>query len=262
MPSLAKTLSRTLEVVHGAGRLLLEHHQKPRTIRHKGRIDIVTEADTALEAFLKDGLAPIVPQAGFMAEESAVSLDPGDCCWIIDPVDGTTNFAHSIPLTAISVGLWQQGEIVLGVVHAPLLGECYSAAKGQGAFCNGVSLRVSGTDSLEQALAATGFPYAIERELPAVMGRLSRVLPAVQGVRRCGAASLDLAWLAAGRFDVFYEDTLKPWDVAAGWLLVEEAGGAFTCFDGSPFILGKGEVLASNGRLHGPMKALLSARDT
>ena len=248
------------KVVHEAGLLLREHHARPRVVRHKGRIDLVTQADVAVEAFLTDQLHKCLPEADFLAEEGSsgkASLVPSELCWIIDPVDGTTNFAHGLPLVGISVALWNRGRVEMGAVNAPLLGEFYTAALGYGAFCNGVPIVVSGTDVLNDALVATGFPYTIEEDLAAVLNRMEKVLPAAQGVRRCGAASLDLAWVAAGRFDAFYENRLKPWDVAAGWLLVEEAGGRVSGFDGSPHCMDRGETLASNGRLHAALSDLL-----
>ncbi len=244
-------------IVLAAGELLHEHHARPRAVRLKGRIDLVTATDVAVEEFLKERLGACLPEADMLAEESASRLTPPECCWIIDPVDGTTNFAHGLPLVGISVGLWHRGEILLGVVNVPLIGECFSAVRGQGAFCNGVRLAVTGTDRLEEALVATGFPYEMEEELDGVLHRMRQVLPRTRGLRRCGAASVDLAWLASGRFDAFYENRLKPWDVAAGWLLVEEAGGLLTNFDGSPFSITGGEVLASNGKLHRAMSELI-----
>ncbi len=245
------------DIMRAAGDILWTHHSRPRTVSYKGRIDLLTETDLAIEHFLKAELGKCLPEADFLAEESAETLIPSDYCWIIDPVDGTTNFAHGLPLAAISVALWHQGRVEMGVVNIPLLGEMYCAVRGYGAFCNNVPITVSTTSTLGAALVATGFPYAIEEELPAVLARMKAVLPQVQGVRRCGVASIDLAWLACGRFDAFYENRLKPWDVAAGWLLVEEAGGRLTHFDASPHNISDGEVLATNGYLHSAMSELL-----
>ena len=255
----ACVLPAVLDAALEAGALLKEHDTKPRSIRRKGRIDLVTETDLAIEELLMRRLRSCLPEAAFVAEESASSLDLPQTCWVIDPVDGTTNFAHGLPITGISIGLWHEGEALLGVVNVPLLNECYSAAAGRGAFCNGMPIGVSSAGSLEEALVATGFPYSIEADLSEVMGRMQKVLPKVQGVRRCGAASVDLAWVARGRFDAFYENRLKPWDMAAGYLLVREAGGCATRFDGGPFSLGGGEILASNGKVHEAMAALLGA---
>lgn len=246
-----------LAIVEEGGAIMRANHARPHTVRHKGRIDLVTETDFAIEAFLKERLAPLTPEAAFLAEESAESLDLPDTCWIIDPVDGTTNFAHGLPLTVISVAYRREGELVLGIVNAPLLGECYVAEKGKGAWRNGEHIAVSAVESCENALVATGFPYDIASRTDEILDRLRPVLAACQGVRRCGAAALDLAWTACGRFDAYYEDGLKPWDMAAGALLVREAGGRVTGMDGSPLVIGT-HVLASNGLLHEAMKELLS----
>lgn len=244
------TLARqALAVVEESGAIISANHTRPHSIRHKGRIDLVTETDLAVEAFLKERLAPLAPDAAFLAEESAESLSVPPTCWIIDPVDGTTNFAHGLPLTVTSVAYRRDGELVLGIINAPLLGECYIAEKGRGAWRNGERISVSAVDACEDAVVATGFPYTIARRVDEILDRLRPVLAACQGVRRCGAAALDLAWTACGRFDAFFEDELKPWDMAAGALLVAEAGGRVTALDGSPFDL-RWSVLASNGKLH------------
>lgn len=254
----AAQLPRILEIIRESGALVMDHWRKPRNIRLKGRIDLVTETDLAVEAFLKDRLKDVVPGATFMAEESATSRTPQGTCWIIDPIDGTTNFAHSLPFVATSVGLWHEGRVVLGVVNAPVLGECFWAVRGGGAFCNGEPLRVSDREPLEQAVVATGFPYTISEDVDTVLARLRKALVTTRGVRRCGAAAIDLAFVASGRFDAFYEADLKPWDTAAGWLLVEEAGGCVTGFDGAPYAFTNEGILASNGRVHEAMRAVLA----
>lgn len=245
-----------LAIVEEGGAIMKANHEQPHTIRRKGRIDLVTETDFAIEAFLKERLAALTPEAAFLAEESAESLDLPATCWIIDPVDGTTNFAHGLPLTVVSAAYRKDGELTLGIVNAPLLGECYVAEKGRGAWRNGERIRVSTVASCESALVATGFPYDIASRADEILNRLRPVLAACQGVRRCGAAALDLAWTACGRFDAYYEDGLKPWDMAAGALLVREAGGRVTRMDGSPLDFG-GAVLASNGLLHEAMATLI-----
>lgn len=257
MDFLSSLARAALAVVQESGSLLRAGFERPHAIRHKGRIDLVTETDLAVEAFLKEKLAPLLPEAGFLAEESAEDLSLPDSCWIIDPVDGTTNFAHGLPLAVTSVGLWQNGEVTLGIVNAPLLGEWYVAEKGKGAWRNGERLTVSAVDDCREALVATGFPYTVTECVDEILLRLRQVLISVQGVRRCGAAALDLAWLASGRFDAYYETGLKPWDVAAGALLVREAGGRLTAMDGSSHTLFS-SVLATNGRLHSRMLELLA----
>lgn len=251
-------LTQTIQAVRASGEIIQDHWDKPRNVTMKGRIDLVTETDIAVEKDLQQRLGAILPQATFLAEESAAEGVLGECTWVIDPVDGTTNFAHKLPFTASSVALWENGEIVLGVVNAPILGECFSAARGFGAWCNDAPIRTTTTAVLDQALLATGFPYSIQDNVDEIITWLHKALFASRGVRRCGAAALDLAFLAAGRFDGFYEIGLKPWDTAAGWLLVEEAGGQVTSLEEKkPFDLYCRGILATNGLLHGPLYDLL-----
>ncbi|WP_243367449.1 inositol monophosphatase family protein [Fundidesulfovibrio soli] len=254
-PGLAEA---ALEAVRQAGGIILRQWSKPSDIRRKGPIDLVTETDLAVEEALKQSLARILPGSTFLAEESAESLDPGELCWIIDPVDGTTNFAHRVPFVATSVALWQGGRTVLGIVNVPAMNECFHAVLGGGAFCNGEPIRVSGVARLEDSLIATGFPYTVRQDIRPLMDNLENMLVNTQGVRRPGAASIDLAYTAAGRFDAFYETGLKPWDTAAGWLLVTEAGGRVSAFDASrPYWLRSRSILASNGLVHEAVAALL-----
>ncbi len=254
----ADILDETLAVVRESGSIILEQWDRPSNISLKGRIDLVTETDVAVEEFLKQRLRAVLPEAGFMAEESAGDAPLGELTWIIDPVDGTTNFAHRIPLVATSVGLWHRGKMILGVVNAPVLRECFHSVRGGGAFVNGRPIGVSGTSVLEHALVATGFPYTIREDVDEVLHWLSRSLVATRGIRRGGAAAIDLAFVAAGRYDAYYEIGLRPWDTSAGWLLVEEAGGRVTQLDtNAPYDLYARGVLASNGPLHDPLYALL-----
>lgn len=251
-------VARALDAVRASGEIILAQWDKQSDVRRKGPIDLVTETDLAVEAELKRSLAAILPGSTFLAEESATNLDPGDLCWIIDPVDGTTNFAHRLPFVATSVALWHSGRTVLGMVNVPAMGELFHAVAGAGAFCNGKPLHVSATAALNDSLIATGFPYTVREDIRPLMANLENMLVHTQGVRRPGAASIDLAYTAAGRFDAFYETGLKPWDTAAGWLLVTEAGGRVSCFDpGKPYFLRSRSILASNGRIHEMVAALL-----
>jgi len=245
--------------VAAAGEIILRNWDQPSAVRLKGRIDLVTETDLAVEEALKESLSRVLPGSTFLAEESAESLDPGDLTWIIDPLDGTTNFAHRLPFVATSVALWSGGQGVLGFVNAPAMNEMFHAVLGGGAFVNGRPLAVSGVSRLEEGLVATGFPYTVRENIRELMDGLEKMLVHTQGVRRPGAASIDLAYVAAGRFDVFYEIGLKPWDTAAGWLLVEEAGGRVTQFDpAQAYHLRSRSVLASNGLLHEAAAGLLA----
>lgn len=246
-------------LVRRSGDIILEHWRHPSHVRHKGRIDLVTETDEAVEAFLVQELQQLLPQAGILAEEGDASGPGTDgLCRIIDPVDGTTNFVHRLPHVGTSVALWDKGEPLLGIVNVPMLHECYRACRGGGAFRNGVRLSVSGAERLTDSLVATGIPYAIQEDLPHILAQLAAVLPQVQNLRRMGAASIDLAYVASGQLDAYFEKGLKPWDVAAGILLVTEAGGRISRSDGAPYRFGD-EILASNGHVHAAMRDLLQS---
>ncbi|MGW8161645.1 MAG: inositol monophosphatase family protein, partial [Desulfobulbales bacterium] len=177
--------------------------------------------------------------------------------WIIDPLDGTTNFAHNFPWFAVSIAFYDKGESQVGVIYHPMQDELFCATRGGGAWLNDRRLKVSGVDALQNALVATGFPYDIQKRPDYVLAMLKKILTHVQGVRRPGAAALDLAYLACGRLDAFWEVGLKPWDSAAGYLLVAEAGGTMSRFDGSPFSPFIPELLASNTLLHNDLNTLL-----
>lgn len=258
-PSSRSSLLRQAEaVVQEAGTIIAADWRKPKEVRRKGRIDLLTHTDMAVEAFLKEHLSRVLPEADILAEETAHATVPGELTWIIDPVDGTTNFAHGFPFVATSVALWCDGRVVLGIVNAPILGECFTAAEEEGAWLNGQPISVSRQEDLESALIATGFPYGIREKVESVMTNLERMLLHTQGVRRAGSAALDLAFTACGRFDGFYEPDLKSWDTAAGWLLVKEAGGQVSTYDSKvAYTLGAPTILASNGRIHEAMSALL-----
>lgn len=255
--NLDELLLKCLPVVRQAGDIVRRNWNRPHEVRHKGAIDLVTETDRAVEDFLLNELGQFFPEASFLGEESAEEgLLDNEWCWVVDPVDGTTNFVHRLPMVGVSVALCQNGQPALGIVDAPMLNECYYAARDSRAFLNGEPVSVSGAATLAQSLVATGFPYDIEPQLQPILGRLKAVLPATQGLRRPGAASLDLAWVACGRLDAFYEDGLKPWDMAAGWLLVKEAGGEVSDFNGNPAAWWQ-SLLATNGRIHRDMVKLL-----
>lgn len=255
-------LPKALKIMGGADAIIKKAWERPDVIHHKALTDLVTETDLAVQAYLERELSALLPEAAFLGEEASgpakKAPDPlKDLCWIVDPVDGTTNFVHRVPFMACSAALWEKGEPLLGVVTAPMLGEAYWAVKGAGAYCNGKRISVSSAARAEEALVCTGFPYDPSLELDAIMARLKRIVPATQGLRRLGAASLDLAYAACGRLDAFYEYSLKPWDMAAGVLLVTEAGGAVSDFNGRPHVFGA-PLLADNGKIHAAMIRLLS----
>lgn len=223
---------------------------KIRNVRKKGVIDLVTEADIAAETAVIDVIRSRYPDHGILAEESGIALGTTPVRWIIDPLDGTTNFAHRLPVFAVSIAAEKEGEVVAGCVLNPATRECFYAAKGQGAFCNDTPLAVSRTDSLEDALLVTGFPYDLHDHFADLTKRFADCLYKARGVRRLGAAALDLCYVADGRFDGFWEENLKPWDTAAGALIAREAGARITDFSGNPFSPFQNQILATNGRIH------------
>lgn len=257
MSNYAEWLAAARSIVERSGDIVRGNNLKPRSIRHKGRIDLVTDTDVAVEEFLKEELLKAFPSSRFLAEESSGDAGLQDMTWVIDPVDGTTNFAHALPFVATSVALWHQGRPVLGVVNLPLMNELFAASLGGGTTLNGKPVSVSQTEKIEESLFATGFPYAIGEHLEGILERLRRLLPLVRGVRRPGAAALDLAYVACGRYDAFYEEALNPWDTAAGMLLVTEAGGAVSRVDGEAYEPGDPDILATNGRIHEAASGLL-----
>ena len=228
-------------------------------VSKKGPADFVTAADLKAEKVLRYELRRARPNYGLLLEESGV-VEGADASrrWIVDPLDGTLNFLHGIPHFAISIGLEQDGEIVAGVVYDPLRDELFWGEKGTGAFFNDHRMRVSSRGRLAEAVFATGMPW-IGRENHAEYGaQLAHVMEATAGVRRMGSAALDLAYVAAGRFDGFWEPALAPWDIAAGILLVRESGGFVSDFAGGPVVLVTGDIVAANDRLHDELKALLA----
>lgn len=234
-----------------AGAMIRELYARPHTIRMKGEIDLVTEADVAAESAIIVSLDEDAPGIAVMAEESYQGQGDREArTWIIDPLDGTTNFAHGVPIFAVSIGLLDQGQPLVGVIYCPMQDELFCTSRGGGAWLNDQRIQVTATDFLVEALVATGFPYDIRKHLDQVIAQTKSVLPKVRDIRRMGAAAVDLAYVACGRLDGFWESGLKPWDTTAGWLLVEEAGGKVTGFAGQPYSPFRGEILASNSLLH------------
>lgn len=242
-----------------AGGLLRRGFGKPLEVRYKGDIDLVTEADLASERTIKTIIEQSGSHAAILAEESGVGWGktPEGPAWIIDPLDGTTNFAHGYPWFGVSIGYAHGDEILVGVVYCPMQDELFCACRECGAWLNGGPIRTSETQTLAKSLVATGFPYDVQVAPGKVLDALEAVLTKAQGVRRAGAAALDLAHVACGRLDGFWEIKLKPWDTAAGKLLVEEAGGRVSDFQGAPFSPFLTEIVATNTFIHEELVTLL-----
>lgn len=250
-------LDAVVAVAEAAGVVLREKFNGPLQVTHKGAIDLVTEADRAAEAVAVELIRSRFPRHDILAEEGDYGRTDAEYCWIIDPLDGTTNYAHGFPWFAVSVALAQGEKVIAGAVFNPLSNHLFTARSGGGAFLNGERLHVSRTARLDQALLATGFPYDRKDSQVNNYDHFINFQQAAQACRRPGAASLDLCWTAAGRLDGYWEMKLKPWDVAAGKLLIEEAGGVVSDFDGGVFRLDGQECLASNGLIHADMIAIL-----
>jgi len=243
------------------GQVLRDHAGKVQS-REKRPADLVTDADIASQRVIRDTLLGAFPEHGFLGEENE-SIPPGrdGFRWIVDPLDGTTNFVHGLPHYAVSIGLEQHGELIAGVVYEPTHDECYMATLGEGAFLNGQPMRVSRTTELSQALVAVSFPPRPIPDSPEVR-RFLEVLPACRATRRTGSSALNLCWVAAGRFDAFWSYDTKPWDVAAGVLIVREAHGLLTGPAGGVFDLHKASfVTAAGPALHAELCQLLARVD-
>jgi myo-inositol-1(or 4)-monophosphatase len=241
-----------------AGDVLRSFHGNLKDVRKKGDIDLLTEADIASEQVIVETLRAAFPSHGILAEESGKSDGDSRFQWIIDPLDGTTNYSHGLDQFAVSIAFYVEGIPRVGVVFNPATEEFFEAAAGQGARLNGRPIRVSGQDKLKDSLLVTGFPYNLNEILPKLMDRFARCLSASRGIRRFGSAALDLCFVACGRFDGFWEQNLNPWDTAAGLLILQEAGGGATDFSGRSFNVDMKEILATNGRIHDAMLALVS----
>lgn len=245
------------EVLRGAGAILRRKSKRTLTIDHKGEVDLVTDADRASERYIRKSLGRAFPDHAFLMEEFGASGVAGDYRWVADPLDGTVNFAHGVPIYNVSIALEEKGRVVMGGVYDPCRDELFFAARGRGATLNGRPIRVSSAARLIDGLAVTGFPYD-RKDTRRIVDLVARVLPRTRGLRRLGAAALDLCYVACGRLDIYWEYHLKPWDMAAGALIVEEAGGRVTDFRGRAVTTANpGELLATNGRLHAPMRRLL-----
>lgn len=258
-PKMVLRLHSAIVAALSAGETLRMFHTTHRFgVYHKGEIDMLTDADLASEEIILKTLHKDYSNAVFLSEETHASLSQETSeFWVIDPLDGTTNFAHGFPWFGISIAYMMHGEIVVGLVYLPIQNELFYAVKDAGAWLNGERITVSRNEDLSEALLATGFPYDVHQYSEQVIAALQAVLVKVQGVRRAGAAALDLVYVACGRLDGFWEIKLKPWDTAAGVLILKEAGGRVSLFGGEPYSIFSREILATNGLLHEQLCGIL-----
>jgi myo-inositol-1(or 4)-monophosphatase len=254
---LDRALHEARRIALAAAELLRAAHGRDVAVEHKGVVDLVTEVDRRAEALIVPELRRAFPEHTVRAEEGTEVDGAPEVVWYVDPIDGTTNYAHHLPIYAVSLGLEVAGEPVVGVVHAPELGWELWAARGRGAYINGERLHVSTVSTLSEALLATGFPYDRRTALDNNIPEFAAIIRRCQGIRRMGVASLDCACVGCGMLDGYWEFKLKPWDVSAGALLVIEAGGKVSDLDGGPYRSTRGQLLATNGRIHAELQAAL-----
>ncbi|OGW74928.1 MAG: hypothetical protein A2Z72_00035 [Omnitrophica bacterium RBG_13_46_9] len=247
-----------IEAALKAGGYIKRNLGKARDIRYKGEINIVTEIDKKAEDIIVSEIKKVYPKHSFIAEEDIYAKNDLDFTWIIDPLDGTTNFIHSFPFFCVSVSLMRQGSIVVGAVYDPMRDELFHAERGKGAFLNRQRICVSKLSDIKKAMVATGFAYNVKKAKNNNVNNFINFLKASQAVRRAGSAALDMCYVGCGRFDGFWELYLHPWDTAAASLIVEEAGGKVTKFDGSEYKIFDKETLATNSKLHSCMVKILS----
>lgn len=239
-----------------AGALIMEGFRSSARVSLKGQFDLVTEFDFASERLIRERIEAAFPDHRIVGEEGEATGE-GELVWYVDPIDGTVNFAHGHPYFCVSIGLYREAEGLVGVVHAPALGNTWKAAKGIGAFRDGDRCTVSERATLDEALCTTGFPGNVASTQDTNEAELAVFLRRARGVRRCGSAALDLAMVGDGTYEVYWERALKAWDIAAGALVVSEAGGTLSSYDGSPADPRTGELIATNGLLHEPVLELI-----
>jgi myo-inositol-1(or 4)-monophosphatase len=245
-----------------AGTILMEESRGGMEVRRKSSHELVTNADIRSEMFLRERLGAAEPGAGFLGEETSGKDFPEPPFWIVDPLDGTNNYAHGFPMFSVSLAYWDGSRVLCGCVHDPLREETFTAEYGRGAFLNGRPVSCTLTDDLSDCLVATGFPYhRRDGDLGVDLRPLEYFLGRVQGVRRGGSASLDMAYVACGRLDGFFEQSLKPWDMAAGYVLVTEAGGSVTAYEGGEWSPCSCGVVASGKGIHRQMRIGVEKRD-
>ncbi|NOY87783.1 MAG: inositol monophosphatase [FCB group bacterium] len=253
-------LNFAMEWAKGAGDILYRGFNQTKQINYKGRIDPVTQFDLQSERFIISRIEKTFPEYSILAEEGDTIENNSSFCWVIDPLDGTVNYAHKIPIYTVSIALQYNRQTIVGVVYDPERDELFSAAKGLGAFLNRKRIKVSPQKKLERSLLATGFAYNIGTARKNNLGMFARMMKQAQAVRRLGSAALDLCWVATGRFDGFWEYYLHPWDTAAAILMVEEAGGKVSKISGGSYSIFDREILASNGHIHLAMREVLTRK--
>jgi myo-inositol-1(or 4)-monophosphatase len=256
--NLNEALDFAVSTAREAGAVLRDYSRNGVTVKYKGEIDLVTEADHASEALILKRIRSAYPDCAILSEESGASANSSSSVWIVDPLDGTTNFAHGLPIFSVTLALVVAGVIEVGVTYNPISDELHTAQRGQGAFLNGERLRVSTVPALDRALLVTGFPYDRRTNPNNNIKQFTDFSLRAQGVLRLGSAALDLGAVAVGRLDGYWEFKINPWDVAAGALLVTEAGGQVTMPDGSPLDLFARQIVASNGLIQNAMIEVLS----
>jgi myo-inositol-1(or 4)-monophosphatase len=254
----SKLLRSSVDAAVEAGDLLKRNMYKDRSVTYKGKINLVTEMDVRSEKLIIGRLCKALPKSSFLAEEGGANDNDSEFRWIIDPLDGTTNYAHSFPVWCVSIALEYQGEIVLGCVYDPTRNELFTASYASPARLNGKKITVSRCDKLDRALLATGFPYDIRTSSVDNLKNFANFAKSAQAIRRAGSAALDLCYVAVGRFDGFWELKLHPWDTAAASLIVVQAGGKTSSFEGNPYKIYDNRLLASNGKIHREMMEVLS----
>ena len=239
-----------VEIAMEAGAFLKERLHADHRIDFKGKTNLVTDADRLSEEIITKRIQNLFPDHDILAEECTNITRGSEFRWIVDPIDGTTNYAHGYPVFCVSIALQRMNEVMLGVIYNPMLEELFVAERGEGASLQAREIHVSATERIAKSLVATGFPYDVCEDCRDALAYFNEMIPRAQSIRREGSAALDLAYLAAGRFDGFWELRLKPWDTAAGWILVEEAGGVVTDLRGEPYCLESPHIVASNGKVH------------
>ena len=250
-----------IEAAYAGARVVRDRFGNLSQVHKKGAFDLLTEADTESEKTIITTIRKAFPDHAILAEESGATEGTAQYRWLIDPLDGTTNFAHQLPIFAVSIALAIDTEIILGLVLNPMDGELFSAISGRGAELNGKSIKVSATESVHESLLVTGFPYNFSEIEKPIMRRFTVCQNASQGVRRLGSAALDLCYVACGRFDGFWEQNLNPWDMAAGAVIAAEAAAAVTNFSNKKFCVDHNEILVTNGKIHQEMLELLSLKE-